>query len=80
MLAVFNKELKSYFTSAIGYAFMGIFLFISGIFFVLINLLQQNSEYTLVLEDITFIFLLLVPILTMRTLSEEKRIKQISFF
>lgn len=80
MLAVFNKELKSYFTSAAGYIFMGIFLLISGIFFVLVNLVQGNSEYNLVLEDITFIFLLLVPILTMKILSEEKRTKPISFF
>lgn len=75
MLAVFNKELKSYFTSAAGYIFMGIFLLISGIFFVLVNLVQGNSEYNLVLEDITFIFLLLVPILTMKILSEEKKNK-----
>lgn len=75
MLTIFNKELKSYFTSAIGYVFMGIFLFLSGIFFVLTNLVQGNSEYNLVLEDITFTFLLLVPILTMRTLSEERKNK-----
>lgn len=71
MIAVFNKEMRSYFTSAAGYIFMAVFLLISGIFFAFINLLQASSYFNPVLENCTFVFLLLVPVLTMRTLAEE---------
>lgn len=73
MLAVLRRELKSYFTTPIGYVFMGVFLLISGIFFSLMNLLQNDAEYTNVLNTIVFVFLFIVPILTMRILSEEKK-------
>lgn len=75
MIAIFRRELKSYFTTPIGYVFMGVFLLMSGIFFSLMNLLQNDAEFTNVLNTIVFIFLFLVPILTMRTLSEEKKNK-----
>lgn len=80
MLAVLRRELKSYFTTPIGYVFMGVFLLISGIFFSLMNLLQNDAEYTNVLNTIVFVFLFIVPILTMRILSEEKRIEPNNFF
>lgn len=77
MQAIFNRELKSYFTSAIGYIFMAVFLIISGIFFVLSDILvsQPTPYFTSVLSNITFVFLILVPILTMRTISEESHQK-----
>lgn len=73
MQAIFNRELKAYFTSAVGYIFMAVFLVISGIFFVLSDILvsQPTPYYSPVLSNITFVFLILVPIITMRTLSEE---------
>lgn len=71
MLAVFNKELRYYFNSVTGYIFMGAFLLISGIFFVLTNLAQSVSDYNGLFGSITFIFLLLVPVLTMRIVAEE---------
>jgi ABC-2 type transport system permease protein len=71
MIAVFNKEIRSYFTSAIGFIFMAVFLLISGIFFAFINLLQASSYFSPVLENCIFVFLLLVPVLTMRTIAEE---------
>ena len=58
MLAIINKELRSYFASATGYIFMSFFLLISGIFFSITNLLGQNPLYNNVLSSITFIFLL----------------------
>ena len=71
MIAVFNKEIRSYFTSAIGFIFMAVFLLISGIFFAFINLLQASSYFSPVLENCIFVFLLLVPVLTMRTIAGE---------
>lgn len=71
MRAIFDKEWKSYFTSATGYIFMTVFLVISGVFFALTNLLPAYAYYNGVLQSCTFVFLLLVPVITMRTLAEE---------
>ena len=75
MLTIFSKELKSYFHSAVGYIFMTVFLLISGLFFALYNLVQGSGYYNDVIFNMTFIFLFLVPILTMKMLSNESREK-----
>jgi ABC-2 type transport system permease protein len=75
MIAVFLRELKSYFENVTGFIFMGFFLLLSGIFFVFNNLIPQSPNYNGLLGTITFIFLIVVPILTMRLLSEEARQK-----
>ncbi|HVO37564.1 MAG TPA: ABC transporter permease [Spirochaetia bacterium] len=75
MLAVFRRELRAYFTSPIGFTFVGFFILIAGVFFAISNLLSANPNYTGVLSSITFIFLFIVPILTMRLISEETRQK-----
>jgi ABC-2 type transport system permease protein len=75
MLAVFKRELKAYFSSPIGFTFVGFFILLSGIFFAISNLIPASPNYTAVLGSITFIFLFVVPILTMRLLSEEMRQK-----
>jgi ABC-2 type transport system permease protein len=75
MLAVFRRELKAYFASPIGWAFVGFFILVAGVFFALSNLLTGNPNYTGVLSNLTFIFLFLVPILTMRLISEEMKQK-----
>ncbi len=71
MLAVFTRELSAFFKSITGFIFMGIFLLITGIFFMSDNLIPQSPNYLSVLGGITFVFLVVVPILTMRMLSEE---------
>ena len=75
MFAVFRREFKAYFASPLGFAFVGFFILVAGVFFALSNLLTGNPTYTGVLSNLTFIFLFLVPILTMRLLSEEARQK-----
>ncbi len=75
MLAILRKELKSYFRSPTGYIFLGFFLLLAGIFFALTNLLTSSPVYSGVLSNLTFVFLIAVPLLTMRLLSEEQRHK-----
>lgn len=75
MLAIYKKELKSYFTSMTGYVFIAFFLVIIGIYFTVYNLLNQYANFEYVLSSISFIFILLVPILTMRLMAEDKRQK-----
>lgn len=73
MLAIYKKELRSYFTSMIGYLFIGFFLAILGVYFMAYNLQGGYSNFEYVLSSMVFVFVILVPILTMRLLAEEKR-------
>ncbi|HTO22414.1 MAG TPA: ABC-2 transporter permease [Spirochaetia bacterium] len=75
MLAVFRRELRAYFASPIGFVFVGFFILIAAVFFSISNLLSGNPNFTGVLSSLTFVFLFLVPILTMRLLSDEVRQK-----
>ena len=73
MSAIFKRELRSYFTGYIGYIFAALLLLFEGIYVVIINLLSGYASFEFSLENITVIFLLIVPIITMRSIAEEKR-------
>jgi ABC-2 type transport system permease protein len=75
MLAIYKKELRSYFTSMIGYVFMSFFLVVIGIYFFAQNLLGGYANFEYTLSSISFIFVLLAPILTMRLMAEENKQK-----
>jgi ABC-2 type transport system permease protein len=77
MLAIYKRELQGYFLSPLGYIFIGIFMLMAGLFFVLIDLRQGSADFVAVLGHILFQFLVLIPIslLTMRILSDERRNK-----
>lgn len=75
MLAIFKREFRAYMQSAIGYVFMGIFLLISGIFFSIYNILSISADIGAMLANLQFVFMLLVPILTMKLISDERRLK-----
>jgi len=75
MIAVLSRELRTYFQTPTGYIFMGLFLLVSGFFFTLGNLISGSSYFTSFLQSILFIYLLAIPLLTMRLLSEERRQK-----
>ncbi len=75
MTAIYRKELRTYFLSPIGYVFIAVFLAFSGWFFTTINLLQAVGDMSYVFSNLTTVFLFLIPILTMRSLAEEKNSK-----
>lgn len=75
MLAIYKRELKSYFTSMIGYIFIAFFLVIIGIYYVIYNLVYGYGNFEIVLSSVSFLYVVLVPILTMRIMAEEKRQK-----
>lgn len=75
MLAIFKKEMKSYLTSMIGYVFVAGVLVMTGIFFVAYNLTYAYPLFAYTLSRITFLFLVITPMLTMRIISEETRQK-----
>ncbi len=75
MFAIYKKELKNYFINMTGYIFIGFILAITGIFTTLINLISTYPSFENVLSNITIVFLLIVPILTMRSVAEERHSK-----
>lgn len=75
MKAIFKKELISYFNTMLAYVFMAIFILVSGLFFTSNNILAGSSSYITVLSDVSYVMILLIPILTMRSFSEERRNK-----
>ena len=75
MLAVYKRELKSYFTSMTGFVYIAFFLVIAGIYFYVNNLVSLYSNFEYALSSISFIFVIMVPLMTMRILAEERRQK-----
>ncbi len=75
MLAIYKRELKAYFTSPMGYLFIAFLLFVIGIYFTAVNLVQGYPWFGFIFINVTFVFLILVPILTMRIMAEERRQK-----
>ena len=75
MTAIFKKELRSYFLSPIGYVFVAVFVFISSIFFVRFNLFGGLGDIQYVFSNLSLVFVLIIPILTMKSIAEEKNTK-----
>ena len=75
MGAIYKKELKAYFSSMIGCVFLAIVLFITGIYFFVVNLLNMIADFSSVLSSISFLVILIIPIITMRIIAEENRQK-----
>ena len=75
MKAVFRRELSSYFTGLSGYVFGAFLLLFAGIYTMAYNIRAAVSNFEYVLSSMSFIFLVIVPILTMRVFAEEKRQK-----
>lgn len=75
MAAIYKRELKSYFQSVIGCLFIGATLFMIGLYFTVYNLFYGYPQITYALESVVFLFMLTVPVLTMRILAEERKNK-----
>jgi ABC-2 type transport system permease protein len=75
MLAIYKRELNSYYNTMIGYVFTAVFLVVSGFYFTQITLLRGSASITTVLSSISFIMILITPVLTMRLLAEERKSK-----
>lgn len=73
MLAIYKREMKAYFISPLGYVFLGVFLLISGGVFCLSTLYEMTSDLTEYFATMLFCFIILLPLLTMKLFTEEKR-------
>lgn len=75
MWAIYKRELKSYFRSFIGLLFIGVTLFFIGLYFTVYNLIYGYPYFAYAISSVIFLFLISVPVLTMRILAEEKKNK-----
>lgn len=73
MIGVYKKEMRSYRTTMIAYVFVAFMLAVIGVYFAYINLNLASPKFEGVLESVQFVFLVFVPIVTMRVLAEEKK-------
>lgn len=75
MNAVYKKELRSYFTNMTGWVFIAFILLVSGIFCAAMNFKSGYPNFEYSLSSVSFTFIFVIPILTMRALAEEKHQK-----
>ena len=75
MTAIYKKELKGYLTSMIGYVFIFFILLLEGIYFTAYNIQGAYPVFGTTFNAIPFVFLILVPILTMKVIAEERKQK-----
>lgn len=75
MIAILKKEFKSFFITPIGYIFSAVFLIMSGALFWLFVLSDRTTDCAGFFLMQLFTFIIIVPILTMRLFSEEKKMK-----
>lgn len=75
MIAVFRRELGSYFKGVLGYLLGAFLLVFAGIYCMVYNLSGYYSNFEYVLSGIGFIYLIAVPVISMRSVAEEKKQK-----
>ena len=75
MAAIYKKEFQSYFRNLTGYIFVFFILLVLGLYTSLYCFSQRTSHFEYVFYSCNFLFLIAVPLLTMRSFAEERRQK-----
>jgi ABC-2 type transport system permease protein len=73
VVPIFKKELRSYFSSPVAYIFITMLLLFCGYFFASSLFLQGQASLRGFFQIVPFVLSLLVPAVTMRLISEEKK-------
>lgn len=73
MNAVYKRELRSYFRSMTGYVFIALLMAFAGIYFMVYNLQNGFPYFSRTLSGVITVFLFTVPLLTMRSMAEDRR-------
>lgn len=73
MLSIWKRELQGYFFTPVGYVFMGVFLLLSSVIFFLTIMQSRSSDLLSFIGTMSYLWMLLCPVLTMRLLAEEKQ-------
>lgn len=75
MTAILKREFKAYFQNITGWLYIAATLALYGLYFFAYNLNYGYAKISYSLNAITFLFLITVPVLTMRSLAEEQKSK-----
>ena len=76
MRAVLAHELRSYFTTPVGYIFLAVYTLLAGVVYVFINIGQeQGASMNLMFSGMQLPMMLITPLLTMRLFAEERRMR-----
>lgn len=75
MLAVFKRELRSYLTSPVGYAYLFLFSIITAFVLLINNIAVGSTETTGYFALMRYLLVVIIPILAMRTFPEERKNK-----
>ena len=73
MLSIWKRELQGYFYTPVGYVFMGVFLLLSSVIFFLTIMQTRSSDLLTFIGTMSYLWMLLCPVLTMRLLAEERQ-------
>lgn len=75
MLAIYKREMRGYFTTWTGYIFLAVAICLSAFIFSISTLLNSTSELSGYFSIIVYGMVVFLPILTMKSFSEEKKLK-----
>ncbi|MBQ9736501.1 MAG: ABC transporter permease subunit [Clostridia bacterium] len=73
MLAIYKREMRAYFISPLGYVFLGVYFALTAAIFCFTTLYAMTSELTDYFAAVLFSLVILLPLLTMKLFSEEKK-------
>ena len=75
MLAVYKKEMRSYFINPVGFVFVGIFLTVAAALCTYLTLQSSTYSTASYFYYLILVMIILIPLLTMRTFAEEKKLR-----
>ena len=75
MAAIIKREISAYFLSAIGYIVLAAFYIFGGFYFYMSVLMSNTTDLSYTFSSLFVIMIFVIPILTMRLFSEEKKQK-----
>ena len=75
MNAIIKKELNIYFKTPIAWIFIAVMICVGSIFFTLFNLFDANSSVSVIFSLLPWVFVIMIPLLTMRLIAEERSLK-----
>lgn len=75
MAAIYKRELKAFFFSVVGWLYIAVMLAVMGLYFFICNMLIGYPTISYMLQADVFLIVFTIPILTMRSLSEERKHK-----
>ena len=75
MKAIWKREMQGYFFTPVGYVFLGVFLTVSSVMFYMAILSTRSGDLPTFIGEMSYLWMLLSPVLTMRLLAEERQKK-----